>query len=101
MTHRSDRSHRRKVAVLPSSPPLGGPPWPVWCCAVTMSGEALEAFVLPAVTVDVVTTAKKCVEACPQLLVEMVRCGQVAMDCEWGESQAARGAARVPKVNEL
>lgn len=49
-------------------------------------GEEYEPLLLPAVEVRVVNSIGTAEEVFPRLLVEMVRAGCVALDCEWGES---------------
>ena len=55
--------------------------------------EALEQMILPAVNRHLVDTGERAEQVISQLMVSMVREGQVAVDCEWGANAAHEGAA--------
>ena len=50
--------------------------------------EALEQMILPAVNRHLVDTGERAEQVISQLMVSMVREGQVAVDCEWGANAA-------------
>ncbi|KAH8047177.1 C2 domain-containing protein [Aureococcus anophagefferens] len=55
--------------------------------------EALEQMILPAVNRHLVDTGERAEQVISQLMVSMVREGQVAVDCEWGANAAHEGAS--------
>ena len=50
-------------------------------------------MILPAVNRHLVDTGERAEQVISQLMVSMVREGQVAVDCEWGANAAHEGAS--------